>query len=400
MRTHILLALGLLGGTLACREEAGSPTAPDASPSLAGAATPLVFAQMSAGNNYACGVTSDDRLYCWGGNDQGQVGDGSTTDRLAPVPVGGALRFRQVAAGFRMTCAVSTDDRAYCWGPNDMGELGDGTTTPRLTPAPVAGAHRFRRVDVGVEHACAVTRADRAFCWGDNRKGELGIGNVTGPENNIYGAHSSKPVAVAGGLSFRHLAAGYTHTCGVTTGDRVFCWGYNRYGQVGDGSTGWLKVRPVRVADTRQYRQVDAGRDYTCAVTTGDRAFCWGYGSPGTLGNGTKSSARKPAPVSGGLSFERVSAGDFHTCAETTVNRAYCWGDNAAGNLGDGTEITRLTPVAVVGGLSFAQLSAGGRSCGKTPQGLGYCWGANGDGALGTGNTASSSTPVPVAPPL
>src|SRR5919112_5984562 len=143
-------------------------------------------------------------------------------------------------------------------------------TAPRLTPAAVVGGHRFRRVDAGFELACAVTLTDRAFCWGDNRQGELGIGNATGPENNIYGAYSSKPVAVTGGLSFRHLTTGYTHACGGTTDNRVFCWGYNRYGQVGDGSTGWLKVRPVRVFGTQQYKQVDAGRDYTCAVTTGD----------------------------------------------------------------------------------------------------------------------------------
>jgi alpha-tubulin suppressor-like RCC1 family protein len=392
MRAHLLPSLSLLLITLACRDGAESPTAPDTPGAFATAGSFLVFAQISAGNNHGCGVTTDARLYCWGANDAGQVGDGTTTTRLAPVPVGGALRFHQVSTGFHMTCAVTTDDRAFCWGHNAVGELGDGTTTSRLSPAAVTGGHRFRRVDAGLEHACAVTTADRGFCWGDNRQGQLGIGNNTGPETNIYGAHSSKPVAVTGGLAFRHLTTGRNHSCGVTTDNRVFCWGYNRYGQVGDGSGGWLKVRPVRVADTRQYRQVDAGRDFTCAVTTGDRAFCWGYGAVGALGNGTRSSARQPAPVSGGLGFERVSAGDFHTCAETTTHRAWCWG---------GTEASDLTPAAVPGGLLFAQVSAGGEaSCGKTPEGRGYCWGAGFEGALGTGGTASSSTPVPVAGPM
>ena len=222
---------------------------------------------------------------------------------------------------------------------------------------------------------------DRAFCWGDNGAGQLGIGNNTGPEVFVADGHnfpySTKPVAVLGGLTFRHVTPGYDHTCGVTTDNRVFCWGSNRYGQVGDSSAGWWKFKPRLVAGNRQYRQVDAGQTYTCAVTTGNRAFCWGRNQEGQLGNGTQSSSRYPKPVSGGLSFERVSAGaGFHTCAETTANRAYCWGSNGVGKLGDGTTTKSLTPVAVVGGLSFNQVSAGGaHSCGKTPEGRAYCWG-------------------------
>jgi alpha-tubulin suppressor-like RCC1 family protein len=402
MRAHVLLSLSLLSISLACREDGESPAAPDTPPALATTASTLVFAQVSAGWQHTCGVTSDNRLFCWGWNADGELGDGTTTDRLVPVPVGGTLRFRQVSAGFSSTCAVTTDNRAYCWGFNGLGELGDGTTSPRRTPVPVAGGRQFRRVDISLEHACAVTTGDRAFCWGDNRYGQLGVGNNTGPETGNFGPHSSKPVAVAGTLTFRHVTAGFDHSCGVTTDNRVFCWGYNRYGQVGDSSAGWLKFKPVRVAGTRQYRQVDAGREYTCAVTTGDRAFCWGHGSSGQLGNGTESTSRWPRPVSGGLSFERVSAGLFHTCAETTANRAYCWGAHGGGNLGDGTfsDTDQLTPVAVVGGLLFGQVSAGGHSCGRTPEGVGYCWGRGFKGELGTGTTGNIPTPVPVADPM
>lgn len=401
MRTHLLLSLSLLGFTLACRDDAESPTAPDTPPALATTSSPLVFTQLSAGNwAHTCGLTSDGRLYCWGENGQGAVGDGTRTDRLVPVPVGGVLRFRQVSAGFDATCAVTTDNHAYCWGAAPG--VGDGL---HLTPAPVVGGILFRTVQVDLGVACGVRASDdRAFCWGDNRYGQLGIGNNTGPETDNSGPHSSKPIAVAGSLKFRHVSPGRQHTCGVTTDNRVFCWGYNRYGQVGDSSAGWLKLKPVRVAGTRQYKQVDAGRDFTCAVTTGDRAFCWGHGSDGQLGNGTRSASRYPKPVSGGLSFRRVTAGNFHTCAETTANRAYCWGSVGAGALGDGTfgdEVQfRLTPVAVHGGLVFNQVTAGGgHSCGKTPEGRGYCWGRGFDGQLGNGTDGRSAVPVPVSAP-
>jgi len=380
MRAHLLPSLSVVLLVLACREDADSPTAPDPSPALATTASTLVFTQISVGNNHRCGVTSDGRLYCWGNNLEGQLGDGTTTDRPAPVPVGGALRFRQVGAGFYMTCAVTTGDRAYCWGHNAVGELGDGTTTARLTPTAVVGGHPFRRVDVGLQHACAVTTDNRGFCWGDNRRGELGIGNNTGPETGLYGAHSTRPVAVAGGLTFRHLTTGHTHSCGVTTDDRVFCWGSNQYGQVGDFSSGWLKVRPVQVAGTQRYQQVDAGRDFTCAVTTVDRAYCWGNGKSGQMGNGTRSSAGRPVPVSGGRSFHRVAAGDFNSCAVTTAGRAYCWPTT------DSTQTVHLTPVAVPGGLLFAQLSVG---CGVSLDGRGYCWPVGSNGA-----------PAPVPDPM
>ena len=401
MRSHVLLSLALLALTLGCREDAKSPTAPDFPPAAAITASALVFSQVSAGTHHSCGVTSDDRAYCWGRNSDGQLGDGTTTRRVVPVPVAGTLRFRQISAGFSSTCAVTTDYRAYCWGTNDIGQLGDGTTDRRLQPAAVAGGHQFREVQTTFQHACGVTYSTkRGYCWGDNRNGQLGVGNNTGPETGYYGSYSSKPVAVIGGSTFRRVSPGYNHSCGVTTDNRVFCWGYNRYGQVGDSSTGWKRFKPSQVAGTRQYRQVDAGRDFTCAVTTGNRAFCWGYGATGVLGNGSTSPSRWPKPVSGGLSVERVTAGDFHTCAETTTNRTYCWGFNGNGSVGDGTSTRRLTPVAVVGGLSFGQLSAGNHTCGRTPDGVAYCWGAGWEGELGTGTLGNSTTPVPVSDPM
>jgi alpha-tubulin suppressor-like RCC1 family protein len=405
MRIHLLFSLTLLGFTLGCRDDKESPAAPDAPPAVATTASTLVFTQMSAGFEHSCGVTSDNRLYCWGWNAEGEVGDGTTTDRLVPVPVGGALRFRQVSAGFGNTCAVTTDNRAYCWGfaPG----IGAGPS-PRLSPALVVGGILFRTVQIDLGTACGVRASDdKAFCWGDNRFGQLGIGNNTGPENDSQsGPHSSKPVAVSGGLKFRHVSPGHQHVCGVTTDNRVFCWGYNRYGQVGDGSGGWLKFKPVRVAGTQLYREVDAGRDFTCAVTTGDRAYCWGFNSIGELGNGTRNLSRVPKAVSGGLSFERVSAGEFHACAETTGHKAYCWGSRGAGALGDGkfgdTDQFSLTPVAVVGGLSFSQVSAGSpdHTCARTPAGVGYCWGRGFNGQLGNGTTGRSAVPVAVSGPI
>ena len=387
-----MLAAGVLVTILGCREDVTTPSAPEPSPVLATASSALTFYQVSAGGFYTCGVTTDNRAYCWGVAFYGQLGNGTTAQRSRPVAVAGTLRFHRVSTGTYHTCGVTPAYRAYCWGFNADGELGDGTSTNRLTPVPVAGGRLFRRVDAGYSHTCGVTYPDnRAYCWGYNGNGEVGDGTTT---------RRLTPVAIAGGRQFRQVEAGWDHTCGVTTSDEAFCWGLNFWGEIGDSSEASRRLTPSRVAGAHRFRQLDAGGRFTCAVTTTDRAFCWGNGRQGQIGDGKTYLRFWPRAVAGGLSFSRVTAG-FHTCGETTLNRVYCWGGNYDGELGDGTTTQRLTPVAVTGGLYFSQLSAGsGHTCGKTPAGVGYCWGSNPWGELGDGTTTNRYEPTRVVGPM
>jgi hypothetical protein len=396
-----LIAFAALG----CREDLTSPSPSEPEAALATtAAAGLAFYQVSAGLHHTCGMTLDNRLYCWGSNHAGQLGDGTTTVRLKPVPVAGALRFRQVSAGDKYTCGVTITYRAYCWGINeDRGVLGDGTETNRLTPVPVAGGHLFRLVEAGTNHTCGVTYPDnKAYCWGYAAEGAVGEGNLGDGRPRLR----LTPTPVAGGHQFRQVAPGYLHTCGVTTSDQAFCWGDNEYGKLGADSSGRpaRTNTPTRVVGTHRFRQVEAGTDFSCGVTTSFKAYCWGNGRNGQIGDGKPYLRYWPRAVAGGLSFERVSTGGWHTCGETTNNRVYCWGLNMNGELGDGTTTRRLVPVAVAGGHFFNQVSAGisnehsaGHTCGKTSTGAAYCWGLNSFGQLGDGTTTRRLTPVPVA---
>jgi alpha-tubulin suppressor-like RCC1 family protein len=403
-----LLAATVTIPLLGCQEDSISPTDPDLNPALAMAAAPS-FREVSAGSGHSCGVTTTNQAYCWGWNVFGQVGNGSTRfEQTRPALVRGGLRFRQVSAGSYRTCGVTTEFLVYCWG--------DGYG---LTPSALPGGRRFRQVSVGEEHACAVTSDDRAFCWGLNGHGQLGDGT-----NNPQDDPRTMPVAVVGGLLFKHVSAGHHHTCGVTTTNRPYCWGSDRFGQIGDGpGTGGCffsntnlpcRKRPTLVAGGYRFRQIEAGGGggpgengiggtdggRTCAVTPNDRAFCWGDGSHGQNGNGMRSITNAPQAVAGGLHFRGVSAGLHHTCGVTTENRAYCWGWNSAKQLGDGTQMERLRPRAVVGGHLFRQVSAGGaHTCGTTPSSAAYCWGGNSTGSLGDGTTMSSSRPRAVVGP-
>jgi alpha-tubulin suppressor-like RCC1 family protein len=246
-------------------------------------------------------------------------------------------------------------------------------------------------VRAGWSHTCAITPADVAFCWGENGSGQLGDGT-------LEGAGRAVPVRVKGGLAWEQLSGGANFTCGVTTGQRLYCWGSNEWGQLGDGST-IPRLTPRAVSGGRSYRQVDAGgAGHVCAVSTEDLAYCWGLNLMGALGDGTTSNRLTPGAVAGLRRFDHLNAGHYHTCGVTRSGKTFCWGRNDLGELGDGTNSQRLKPVAVAGSLTMRQVSAGlYHTCGVTSGDRAYCWG-NGQ-LLGDGNTTPDFVPVPVAPP-
>lgn len=192
---------------------------------------------------HTCGVTTESRAFCWGFNTDGQLGDGTTIQHRNPAPVAGGLSFRQVGTAatqagswHAVTCGVTTDNRAYCWGDNDFGQLGDGTVTKRLMPTRVAGALQFGGVSTGGEHTCGVATGGLAYCWGRNEHaGQLGDGTYV---------NRRTPVGVSGGLVFREVSSAWYHTCGVTTDNLAYCWGS---GALGDGTFG-ISTSPVPVA--------------------------------------------------------------------------------------------------------------------------------------------------------
>jgi alpha-tubulin suppressor-like RCC1 family protein len=202
----------------------------------------LSFRQVVPGVFHTCGATTGNRAYCWGQNTYAQLGIGifgRRNGRLTPTPVSTSVSFRQVLGGGSHSCGLSTSDRVYCWGSNGFGQAGDGTTTRRTRPAAAIGGLSFRWVSPGGDHTCGTTLDNRAFCWGRNELGNLGDGTTTS---------RTRPTRVVGGLQFSMIsAASWWSTCGVTTGGRGYCWGDNTWGQLGDG-TSTQRLRPTPVA--------------------------------------------------------------------------------------------------------------------------------------------------------
>jgi alpha-tubulin suppressor-like RCC1 family protein len=362
----------------------GRPETSEALPAV----TNLSFSQISGGEYHSCGRTlSTNKLYCWGDNYYGQLGNGSRNSKKRPTPVSSTLQFRWVSAGGGHTCAIATNAKAYCWGSNSKGQLGDGTTTNQWSPKLVAGGYSWKQIEVGGFSAyagftCGLTTGGKILCWGANYDGQLGNGGTS-----YY--PTSWPSEVSDiGVTYRQLAAGGGHTCAVSTTNKAYCWGAAENGQTG---TGGIYYTPAAVTGGLAFRQVSAGANHTCGTTTGGKAYCWGYGNYGVLGNGTTTNRFAPRAVTGTRTYSRVFASEYHSCGLTTGNQAYCWGTNDYGQLGDGTTTRRLVPVAVKGGLLFAQLgSRGYHTCAVTAgTGVGYCWGLNSSGQVGDATLTS-----------
>jgi alpha-tubulin suppressor-like RCC1 family protein len=245
----------------------------------------------------------------------------------------------------------------------------------------------FASFSVGGWHSCATGVNGSTYCWGWGRYGQLGNGTTT---------ESGRPVRVSGGHSFVSLSAAYYHTCGLTADGTAYCWGPNdRSELVADSSIG-MSTTPLPVSGGLTFTSLAAGGAHTCGVTADGAAYCWGHNHDGQLGtltsercgDGLSMCSRRPVPVTGGLSFTSLAGGNRHTCGLTPDGYAYCWGHNRGGQLGNG-EITsdmQPTPVPVLQNRSYTSISGGYyHTCALTASGLAYCWGENDYAQLGNG---------------
>ena len=343
-----------------------------------------------AGGLHTCLVGADGRAFCWGGNDQGQLGTGANNRIATPAAVGADLRFTAVAPGLAHSCAIARGGALWCWGENDHGQLGDRSLSSRGAPVRSAAGHAFRSIAAGAAHTCGVDTDGAAWCWGSDAHGQLGDGGVT---------DRSSPVPVIGGQRFLSLDVGWNFTCGLVESRRAMCWGDNSAGQLGDGTTSDRR-QPSAVQGNIEFQAITAGSAHACGITPTGEAYCWGRNASGELGDGSTAPRSTPVRVRSNERFASIAAGAVHTCAVASDGEAWCWGRNTYGQLGNGGTSDSGQPVRVAGGHTFTSVRAfGSHTCGTTVSGEAFCWGYNSDGQLGDGTRTHRTRPVYVERP-
>ncbi|MEM7129088.1 MAG: clostripain-related cysteine peptidase [Chloroflexota bacterium] len=370
-------------------------------PVLVDALTDKEVVDVEAGYDYTCALTQGGQVYCWGQNRKGQSGMGTPLYQLSPRPLAmpsGAFHFREIDTGLFHACGLTDAGSVYCWGYNNEGQLGNGSTRDSSTPVLVTGLESgAKKVVVGKHHSCAINQADTAVCWGWNYNGQVDSG-LTGTE---IGGIKSVPTQVIGlpeGVT--DMAAGTHHTCATTIAGELFCWGASQTGQLGIGTTD-RQTAPVQVQSLGTgVSSIVASNSHTCALDNQGKAFCWGSNYIGQLGDGSQETRLSPTPVSRlGNGNQAIFTSDSSTCAVDNAGQLYCWGNNRQGQLGTGSFGWLLEPNQVEGLANVRDVALmEGSTCAIDGQNQLYCWGQNDLGQLGIG-TQTDYKLRPVAVP-
>jgi alpha-tubulin suppressor-like RCC1 family protein len=340
----------------------------------------------------------DGSVMCWGDGGPNLNYTGTGTSYLAGTisGIGNSAAFK-VVGGYAHTCALETNGTAKCWGLNNHGELGNGSTATQYTPVVVSGLSGAGDITAGNSHTCAV-QGGQVLCWGGNSYGQLGVGDTN---------DRSTPTAVSGISDAIAVSAQSWTTCALHASGTVSCWGYGTDGELGNGTNTASQLTPVPVSNlTGVTALASSGSDGYHSCTIGASlglVHCWGWNHYGQLGNGTTTNSNVPVAVSGGLfglgTARSLAVGSYHSCAALLDTGVVCWGDGTNGALGNGTWNSSSIPVTVLSlSTEIADLTAGYQfSCARLATGAVDCWGWNYYGTLGNGTTTNSNTPVAVS---
>ena len=376
--------------------------------------------QVSSDYYHSSALTASGRIFTWGEGDYGRLGNGASTDKSTPTEITNRFsltegdKIIQVSLGGSHSSALTASGRLFTWGNNSLGQLGDGTNNNSLTPIEItnrfilAEGDKIIQVSLGYSHSAALTASGRLFTWGYNSYYQLGNGSFN---DRTLPTEITNRFSLTEGDKIIQVSLGYSHSAALTASGRLFTWGYNFVGELGNGTTTY-KSTPTEItgqfnlSEEDKIIQVSLGGSHSSALTASGRIFTWGEGDYGRLGNGASTDKYTPTEITNRFSLTegdkiiQVSLGGSHSSALTASGRLFTWGNNSLGQLGVGTTTNSFTPTEITNRFSLTegdkiiQVSLGWEhSLAITSDGRFYTWGDNVFGQLGDGTTTAKYIP-------
>jgi len=351
---------------------------------------------ISTGDGHTCAILDNGAVSCWGSS-----GDGGKTTPTLTSSLGNGRTAVAISSGYRHTCVILDNGSVSCWGEGSNGQLGNGGTADKYTPTLSSSLGTGRTavaLSSGQFHTCAILDNGAVSCWGEGGQGRLGNGDssirTTPTITNSLGS----------GRTATAIASGGSHTCAILDNGAVSCWGYGRYGMLGNGGTTDTTTTPTLTSSLGMGRTavaISSGFFHTCVILDNGDVSCWGSGDDGQLGNGGTADKYTPTLSSSlgtGRTAVALSSGQFHTCAILDNGAVSCWGKGYQGRLGNGDSWIRTTPTITnslgSGRTATAIASGGSHTCAILDNGSISCWGKGSSGQLGNGGISQYDTPT------
>lgn len=314
----------------------------------------VTFTEVYAGHSFSLAYGDDGEAYAWGTNTSGQLGDGTFDSRPIPRPVAvpTGVSFTSVTAGPQHALALGDDGKAYAWGENGYGQLGDGSRTNRNAPVEVlmpAGVS-FTSFSSGIGHSLGLGDDGKVYAWGQNNLGQIGTGS--GGSGFPTPVPSPVEVSTPSGLSFTKVRAAVNRSFAFANDGTVYGWGENSVGQLGNGETNNKQFLPIEVTTPMgvTFVELSGGITHTLALGSDGKTYAFGANNVGQLGDGSYIDRLVPVEVAvpSGISFTSVSAGNYFSLAIGDNGKSYGWGLNFYQQLGSESAISEEFPVAVI----------------------------------------------------
>ena len=350
----------------------------------------LVNGDISSGAYHNLFLQSNGNVWAWGLNSNGQLGDGTTTQRNSPVPLTTLSSMEAVSSGGTHSLALRNNGTVWGWGNNANGQLGDGTIVQEAAPEQLATLSGMIAVSAGASHSIALKNDGTVWVWGNNANGQLGDGTTT---------QDNSPEQLTTLTGIVAISAGANHSLALKSDGTVWAWGLNSSGQLGDGTT-TQRTSPVKLTGISNVVAISAGTSHSLALDIAGNVWAWGDNSYGEIGDGTTAQRNSPVEITTLSALTAIKASNLFSLALSSTGAVYGWGDNSYSQLGNNTTTEENTPVQTSVLTNAVAISAGTAHGAALAAGGIWTWGNNSYGQLGNGTSTSSLVPIEINPGL